>query len=364
MPAANLLAVFANGLPAPQAGAPAKATEGSGVEPFDAFLVLQELAASASGTALDLGIDAGAAELDGEVRTEEADGEDSIEDDPLAFLAGLLSLTAPVHPRHAAAGVDDAADEGGLELDVGGGPPPGKGEVRGEAKGDGAMAPALVLGEAADATKTASGVAAPQATMQLPASLAPPSASANESAAAATRALAAQVALVTGDAATKDDSAAPARPGDLLAAQATRAPLAVEHPPIVTHVRDPRWADEFANRIALQVNQRESVASISLTPVDLGPVDVNVTVRDSQATIHFGAAQAETRALIEASLPKLRELLAAQGFQLMDASVSSQGFRQSKPQPGPSVPRPSSVDEVTPVTTRAIVMNGLLDTYA
>jgi len=67
--------------------------------------------------------------------------------------------------------------------------------------------------------------------------------------------------------------------------------------------------------------------------------------------------------LIEASLPKLRELLAAQGFQLMDASVS-QGFtRQSKPD-APSVPRPTSVGEVTAVESRTVLMNGLLDTYA
>ena len=137
---------------------------------------------------------------------------------------------------------------------------------------------------------------------------------------------------------------------------------AVDHAPIATHVRDPRWAEEFGARIALLVNQRESVAAISLTPADLGPVDVNVTVRDSQATIHFGAAQAETRALLEASLPKLRELLAAQGFQLLDASVS-QGFtRQTKPD-APSVPRPG-VEEVTAVETRTVTLNGLLDTYA
>jgi flagellar hook-length control protein FliK len=385
MPAANLLAanpvaVSVNGSPGPQAVVSARTpADGSGTEPFDAFLVLQELAASASGTALDLGIDAGAAEVDGEVKIEDADGEDSIEDDPLAFLAGLLSLTAPVHPPHVAAGAagaGDASEDGGLGLDVDGGAPADMGMGRGEGKGAGATAPAFALGEGADATKAAGGAAASQPPLQSPSNLAAPSLAAsasvpvpvpvpaNDSALAATRALAAQVALVTGDVATKDDSTAPARPGDLLAVQAMKTPAAAEHSPIVTHIRDPRWADEFANRIALQVNQRESVASISLTPVDLGPVDVSVTVRDSQATIHFGAAQAETRALIEASLPKLRELLAAQGFQLMDASVSSQGFRQSKPQAGPSIPRPSSVDDVTPVTTRAIVMNGLLDTYA
>ena len=94
---------------------------------------------------------------------------------------------------------------------------------------------------------------------------------------------------------------------------------------IATHVRDPRWAEEFGTRIALMVRGGESSASLQLSPVELGPMDVSVTVRDSQASIHFGAAQAETRALIEASLPRLREMLAAQGFKLADASVS-QGF--------------------------------------
>ena len=107
------------------------------------------------------------------------------------------------------------------------------------------------------------------------------------------------------------------------------APAGPERSGIATHVRDPRWAEEFGTRIALMVRGGESSASLQLSPVELGPMDVSVTIRDSQASIHFGAAQAETRALIEASIPRLREMLAAQGFQLADASVS-QGFsRQS-----------------------------------
>src|SRR5690606_14953816 len=106
-----------------------------------------------------------------------------------------------------------------------------------------------------------------------------------------------------------------------------------------------------------------SQAAIQLTPVDLGPVDVNVTVRDSQATIQFGAANADTRALIEASLPKLREMLAAQGFNLLDASVS-QGFTQKDRPQSAGVPRPGidAVGDAGSVTVRHL--NGLLDLYA
>ena len=107
-------------------------------------------------------------------------------------------------------------------------------------------------------------------------------------------------------------------------------PERVESAALTTHVRDPRWADDLGNRLASMVRAGESSASLQLTPVDLGPLEVNVAVRDNQATVHFGAANAETRALLEASIPRLREMLAAQGFQLMDSSVS-QGFaRQTR----------------------------------
>jgi len=342
MPAAKLIPAQGGGAAAPVAGGsvPVGATPGGtpggtpGASPFDAILMLEELAA-----ATDVGIDAGAAELGAEGTEtgsdESADDEENLElDNPLAFLAGMIAVS-PRPGQHLATGASGSGEGG-------------------EQAGVDALAPAPT-GDA-----DASGIP-----FLADARTGATDGKADDAAAAAARALAAQAALTTSGSNTKDDKAA--APGALDFLAHAQRPAAGDHAPSVsqmtTHVRDPRWAEEFGARIALLVNQRESVAAISLTPVDLGPVDVNVTVRDSQATIHFGAAQAETRALLEASLPKLRELLAAQGFQLMDASVS-QGFtRQSKPD-APSVPRPSSIDEVTATETRSVTLNGLLDTYA
>ena len=143
----------------------------------------------------------------------------------------------------------------------------------------------------------------------------------------------------------------------------TRQAAATEQHRIATPVRDPRWADDFSTRISLMVRGGESSASVQLTPVDLGPMEVSVTVRDSQATIHFGAAQAETRALIESSIPRLREMLEAQGFQLMDASVS-QGFaRQTRPESAPTS-RGAADAEPEVTATRTVSVSGLLDLYA
>jgi flagellar hook-length control protein FliK len=323
--------------------------------PFDAILMLEELAASM--VPVDAaGIDAGAAELGSELPEsfEDLDGEDSIEDtddeseDLLAFLTGLIA-TAPPPAR----GRTDSADAGssgeGAEMTAGG-----------EAtKGHHAKAPAWPL--SIDASTSTVADPDPASTPNQTLTPAPTPAPRNDAEAAA-RAFASMTQLEPVRA--SEEAGTSARATDFLThAPRTASAHAPEQAAVVAHVRDPRWAEEFGTRIVTLVNQRESVASISLNPVDLGPVDVSVTVKDTQATIHFGAAQADTRALIEASLPRLRELLAAQGFQLMDASVS-QGFtRHSRPDSS-SIPRPSTVEDLTPATQTATRVVGLLDTYA
>jgi len=136
-----------------------------------------------------------------------------------------------------------------------------------------------------------------------------------------------------------------------------------EAAPLTTHVRDPRWADDLGNRLASMVRTGDSSASLQLTPVDLGPLEVNVSVRDSQATVHFGAANAETRALLEASIPRLREMLAAQGFQLMDSSVSH-GFAKSTRHEAAGTPRIDAIGESPTPVAQPVHITGLLDLYA
>jgi flagellar hook-length control protein FliK len=152
-----------------------------------------------------------------------------------------------------------------------------------------------------------------------------------------------------------------ARAAELLM-QAPRPAAPTEQPTMTTHVRDPRWADDLGARVSLMVRAGESSATLALTPVDLGPVEINVTVKDSQATIHFGASQADTRALLEASLPRLREMLAAQGFNLTDASVSS-GFSRSQQQASSQGSRPGEA-EISLTEAPSVRHLGLLDLYA
>ncbi len=131
-----------------------------------------------------------------------------------------------------------------------------------------------------------------------------------------------------------------------------------------TPVHDNRWADAIAHRLVMMAREGESIAQLRLVPQELGPLDIQITVKDSEASVHFGAAHAETRAALESSLPRLRELLSAQGLQLTNASVSQQSGGKNQPErsSGPAAVGAVTDDaEVSPATS---VSTALLDIYA
>jgi flagellar hook-length control protein FliK len=151
--------------------------------------------------------------------------------------------------------------------------------------------------------------------------------------------------------------------GDLSAKRgADVAPAAA--PRLSTPVHDTRWADALAHRLVMMARDGESTASLKLVPQDLGPLDIQINVRDGEASVHFGAAHPETRAVLEASLPRLRELLGAQGLQLANASVSHQSGGQNRPEKSSGPRAIGAVAEETEVSPAQAVSTSLLDIYA
>jgi flagellar hook-length control protein FliK len=89
-------------------------------------------------------------------------------------------------------------------------------------------------------------------------------------------------------------------------------------------VGTPAFAEDFSQRVVLLTRGKVHSAELSLTPAELGPVSVSIEVRGTEATLVFGSAHAATRAAIEEALPRLREMLSAQGLELTDARVGTQ----------------------------------------
>jgi flagellar hook-length control protein FliK len=97
-------------------------------------------------------------------------------------------------------------------------------------------------------------------------------------------------------------------------------------------VQHPRWAEAVSSEIRWFAEQGVQNATLRLTPEHLGPVEVRLSLSDSQVTVNFAAASAETRAALELSLPRLREMLAGAGLSLGEAQVQQQ-MRQGSQNP-------------------------------
>lgn len=127
------------------------------------------------------------------------------------------------------------------------------------------------------------------------------------------------------------------------------------------------WARELGAQVVFMAKDDLQTASLKLSPENLGPVEVRISVRDGDATVTFGATHADTRAALEQSLPRLREMLFAQGMNLTHADVSGGSARDPSPTPA-SRSAPARETETGPNvsasdagTRRAV---GLLDLYA
>jgi len=325
-------------------GSTAPATPGAAA-PFDALFETLAATLTAQAPLGGSGLDgAGLEENPLEAGDDNTDDGAAIDaEDPLAFLASLLN--APLVTPAAQAGSADADSDDGV--------------------GDALAGPArhaVPLADLPISLTPQAGAGDPNAVSTNSGS-AVDTASAQKFLSAIGQSGAADVNGARGDANQAPDAntAGLARAVEMMNHGTRHAPAA--HDVIATPARDPNWAQDFSARVTMLVRGGESTASLQMTPADLGPMDVSVTVRDSQATIHFGAAQAETRALIEASIPRLREMLAAQGFNLMDASVSHGFSRQARGDATALVQRDSAPEAEVHATSR-ITAAGLLDLYA
>ncbi len=135
-------------------------------------------------------------------------------------------------------------------------------------------------------------------------------------------------------------------------------------------VRDAAWGEQIGERVLLMAGKQMTSAEIRLTPAELGPLRVQVTVDDGAANVTFQAQHAVTREAIEQALPRLRELLAENGLSLGEASVGEQGVAEgqrderSNPAnaaPGEAIEGDDAGESAEP--RRVVASDSLVDTF-
>ena len=149
-----------------------------------------------------------------------------------------------------------------------------------------------------------------------------------------------------------------------------------DSPAITRPLTHPDWSKDLGNQIVWLNNKAISAAEIKLNPAHLGPISVRIDVNQDQATILFTAQHAEVKEAIEASIPKLREMLGTQQLNLINVNISQnstsdQGQSQSSYQSfsKTSENREQGIEGVTNTPEKiepdqSIVNKGLLSIYA
>lgn len=86
----------------------------------------------------------------------------------------------------------------------------------------------------------------------------------------------------------------------------------------------PGWEQSFANNVSWMNSEKVQTANIRISPAELGPIEIKMTVKQDQLTLNINAHHALTRETLENAMPRLREVLANNGFNSVNVDVSGQ----------------------------------------
>ncbi len=171
-------------------------------------------------------------------------------------------------------------------------------------------------------------------------------------------------------------SSAPQISAQPLIADAAASTLPPSTALIDTPVSDSAWGERLGERVVFMAGNQLRSAEIRLTPAELGPLRVQVSVDDGAANVTFHAQHAVTREAIEQAMPRLREMLAENGLTLGQASVADQGVANQghanrddvSDQAGAAADAGENdavmADEPQHESIRVRVPDGLVDTFA
>ena len=145
-----------------------------------------------------------------------------------------------------------------------------------------------------------------------------------------------------------------------------------DSPAITRPLTHPGWSKDLGEQIIWMNNKAMPAAEIRLNPAHLGPISVRIDVNQDQASITFTAQHAEVKEAIEASIPKLREMLGTQQLNLVNVNISQnstpdQGRSQSQAFSKTPENREQGIEAATDTKIeqdRVIVSKGLLSLYA
>jgi hypothetical protein len=90
------------------------------------------------------------------------------------------------------------------------------------------------------------------------------------------------------------------------------------------------WGQAVSERVLLMTANKLQVAEIRLDPPELGTLHVRLQLNQDQASLIFTSAHGSVRDALEQQMPRLRDMLAEQGFNLESSSVADDSERRGR----------------------------------
>ena len=103
-------------------------------------------------------------------------------------------------------------------------------------------------------------------------------------------------------------------------------------PQVANKSTDVVSSTELATHLRVLKSTNGGEAKLQLHPAELGRMTVNLTTEGNEARVTFFVDNAQAKQAVEASLPRLRDLLDGAGLNLADADVSERDSENSEPQ--------------------------------
>lgn len=135
------------------------------------------------------------------------------------------------------------------------------------------------------------------------------------------------------------------------------------------HIGGDDFDDAMSARIGWLADQKIGHATIKVTPHDLGQIEVRLQMDGDNVHASFSSAHADVRHALESSIPRLREMLNDQGFQLGNADVGHQQTAQDGKANGGQAGHgtgdgDAALVETTISPSQLMRQRGLVDAYA
>jgi len=125
------------------------------------------------------------------------------------------------------------------------------------------------------------------------------------------------------------------------------------------------YGDDLGSSVMWMAEHRIGHASMQVSPDHLGPIEVRLQLDGARVHAEFYSAQPEVRHALEASLPRLRDLLGQQGLQLGHADVGQRHRDDARRAPTPANGQSDCFpDDPRPLPTMLRRARGLVDEYA